>query len=198
MAKIVDKEQKKRDIALACRVPILQNGVQELTVAQLAEAAAIGKGTIYEYFDSKEDILFELALILMQEHKELLRKELEKSLSCREKIKIFAAFYYDEKYADLREIYKQFIAISLLHPQPKMLEFNERSISEYRQWFEEIVLQGIDSGELKESAASLVEGLFSVGDGLFLQSSITGSTKRLRVQMENHIDALFEIMEKKR
>ena len=54
MPKIVDKEQKRREIALSCSNLIHEIGIRKLTVAQVAITAGIGKGTIYEYFENKE------------------------------------------------------------------------------------------------------------------------------------------------
>ncbi len=70
MAIIVDKEQKKKDIALSIRELLLNNGINNITISQIAKNASIGKGTIYEYFSNKNEIVFELVEILMQEHNE--------------------------------------------------------------------------------------------------------------------------------
>ena len=60
MPKIVDKEQKRREIALSCSNLIHEIGIRKLTVAQVAKTAGIGKGTIYEYFENKDDIVLKL------------------------------------------------------------------------------------------------------------------------------------------
>ncbi len=195
MAKVVDKERKRKDIALACKGVILQKGLQNLKVSEMAKAAGVGKGTIYEYFDSKEEIVFELALSLMEEHRLTLQKELAKRYTVREKVKCFASFFYDPRDEELREIYKQFVALSLLHNDAKMLEFNARCIGEYRNWFKEILLEGVENGELSEKILQMSEGLFSVGDGLFLQSSITANDAALQMRLERFIDAVFDMME---
>jgi len=45
LAIIVDKEQKKKDIALAAKSIILENGIDNLTIAQVAQA----NQAIFEY-----------------------------------------------------------------------------------------------------------------------------------------------------
>ncbi len=60
MAIIVNKEEKRRNIALACRELLLKHGINSLTIAQIAKTAGVGKGTMYEYFENKEDIVFEI------------------------------------------------------------------------------------------------------------------------------------------
>ena len=71
MAIIVDKIQKRKDIALSCKELFFQNGINDLTVSQVAKTAGVGKGTIYDYFKNKEEIVFEIVNILMQEHNEV-------------------------------------------------------------------------------------------------------------------------------
>ena len=54
--KIVDKEAKKLEILQAALGVFSQKGVANTKMIDIATAASIGKGTIYEYFKSKEDI----------------------------------------------------------------------------------------------------------------------------------------------
>ncbi len=57
--KIVDKQAKKYEILTAAMRVFAQKGVVKTKMSDIAEAAGIGKGTIYEYFRSKEDIFAE-------------------------------------------------------------------------------------------------------------------------------------------
>ena len=59
--RVVDKEQRRKEIAIASLDLIHDIGIRKMTVAQVAIAAGIGKGTIYEYFENKDDIIFERA-----------------------------------------------------------------------------------------------------------------------------------------
>mgnify|MGYP000164960247 CR=1 FL=1 len=55
--KIVNKREKREKI-IHCAVDLFaEKGFADTTVKEIADAAHIGKGTIYEYFDSKEEIL---------------------------------------------------------------------------------------------------------------------------------------------
>ncbi len=46
MAIIVDKLQKRKDIALACKEIFFQHGIKDLTISHIAKTAGVGKGTI--------------------------------------------------------------------------------------------------------------------------------------------------------
>ena len=196
MAIIVDKEQKKRDIALACKDLILENGINNLTVSQVAKTAGIGKGTTYEYFNNKNEIVFELVNILMQEHSRKLKTTLETKSSTKEKIREFAKFFYSQEEEELRELYKQFISLSLVSPQNEMIEFHAACTQSYFEWFQKILQDGIDNGELKEEALALAKGLFVVGDGIFIQNSVIGDESEIQKDLNTFIDTIFTLMEK--
>jgi TetR/AcrR family fatty acid metabolism transcriptional regulator len=53
---IVDKELKRQHIMGSALNVILRKGYRETKIKDIAEEAGIGKGTFYEYFDSKEDL----------------------------------------------------------------------------------------------------------------------------------------------
>jgi AcrR family transcriptional regulator len=54
--KIVDKAAKRLEILQSALQVFSQKGVANTKMIDIATAASIGKGTIYEYFKSKEDI----------------------------------------------------------------------------------------------------------------------------------------------
>jgi AcrR family transcriptional regulator len=54
--KIVDKENKKLEIMHAAMSVFAKKGLVKTKMTDIAESAEIGKGTIYEYFRSKEEI----------------------------------------------------------------------------------------------------------------------------------------------
>ena len=53
---IVDKELKRQHIMGSALNVFLRKGYRDTKIKDIAEEAGIGKGTIYEYFDSKEDL----------------------------------------------------------------------------------------------------------------------------------------------
>ncbi len=197
MARIVDKEQKKRDIALSCKEVVVNNSINSLTVASLAKAAGIGKGTIYEYFGSKEEIVFEIVAIMMQAHHEKLLKQFETISSTKDKVKKLSEFFYNEEDYELRELYKEFTSISLMDPTPEMIAFQTESTTHYYEWFQSILQEGIDKGELLPETLDLCRGLFVVGKGMFVVSSVTSTIDNLESEFNLFIDSLFKFLEVK-
>lgn len=197
MAIIVDKEQKKKDIALGTKALILEYGINNLTISQIAKAANIGKGTVYEYFKNKEEIVFELVEILMDEHNLQKEKALSLLASTREKVKHFFAFFYADEDKELREIYKQFTSIALTSPNTQMIAFQTRCYFLYKQWMENIIEEGIKNKELRSEAKELIMGIFAFAQGLFLMSVTTSAITDLQEEINKQIDILFDLMEEK-
>jgi TetR/AcrR family fatty acid metabolism transcriptional regulator len=56
MPKIVDKKEKREKILEAAISVFAKKGTVKTKISEIAEAAQIGKGTIYEYFRSKDEI----------------------------------------------------------------------------------------------------------------------------------------------
>jgi len=194
MAIIVDKEQKRKDIALACKELFFQNGINDLTVSQVAKTAGVGKGTIYEYFKNKEEIVFEIVNILLEENNVKKRKRIDALRNTKDKLKEFYRVFYDNEDIELRQLYKEFISISLVNPDKEMVKFHSKCSNIYYEWFEEIIQEGIESGELVENSKKLARGLFVIGEGLFITSEVTDSVTDVKKEIDIFYDTLFEIM----
>ncbi len=194
MAIIVDKTQKKRDIALACKDLIIKGGMQEPTISKIAQTAGIGKGTFYEYFKSKDELLFELVSILMREHNIKIEKQLENAENTKEKIKIFSGFFYDKESADLRVLYKMFTGISLLHSHKEMMAFQTECFDAYYLWFEKLIEEGVKNNEIAPEATKMAKGIFATAKGMFIASETTHSIVDLKEELNKYINTLFELL----
>ena len=194
LAIIVDKQKKRKDIALSCKDLILTNGINNLTVSQVAKAAGIGKGTVYEYFKNKDEIVFELINILMQEHNEIKKRKLLNVSSTKEKVKVFFDFFYNDEDFELRELYKHFTAITLVNKNENMIEFQTKCFDIYINWIDEIIQEGINKNELNLHAKGLIRGLFAYTQGIFIMSVTTNSILNLKDEINFQIDTIFDFM----
>lgn len=197
MAIIVDKVQKRNDIALSCRELFLQNSMSKVTISQIAKVAGVGKGTLYEYFSNKEEIVFELVNTLMQEHSQKLEVALAEQTSVKNMVKKFAEFFYIAQNEDLRVLYKDFVSISLVTPSAQMMEFQTQCFNNYFRWFDDIFKKGVAEGELIEASLALTKGVFSTAEGMFIASCSTNAIDDLEKDLNSYIDGLFTIIEVK-
>jgi len=198
MAIIVDKVQKKKDIALACKDLFVNNSLKDLTISKIASNAGISKGSIYDYFQNKEEIVFELLRHMMLEHDEAKERKLKSVSTAKERVKIFAEFFYSEETRELREIYKDFISINLTAPNAQITSFQTECVNRYFHWMCDIIQEGIDNKEIIPKSIDIAKGLFALGEGLFISSSITNTIEDLPKELNRNIETIFSLIEVKK
>jgi len=198
MAIIVDKVQKKKDIALACKDLFVNNSLKDLTIAKIAANAGISKGSIYDYFQNKEEIVFELLRHMMLEHDEAKEHKLKSVTTAKERVKIFAEFFYSDETKELREIYKDFISINLTTPNEHITSFQTECVNRYFNWMCNIIQEGIDNQEIIPKSIDIAKGLFALGEGMFISSSITNTIEDLPKELNQNIETIFSLIEVKK
>jgi AcrR family transcriptional regulator len=62
-----EKLVRRREILLAARKVFAQRGYENATLEEIAEQAEFAKGTLYNYFQSKEEIFREIIFLLMED-----------------------------------------------------------------------------------------------------------------------------------
>jgi AcrR family transcriptional regulator len=67
MPKIVNRDKKRQEIAQKAIALLARKGFQSTTIQDIADAAGLGKGTIYHYFKTKEEILLVISKELFHE-----------------------------------------------------------------------------------------------------------------------------------
>jgi AcrR family transcriptional regulator len=88
----VTKEQKKTEILRAASKVFYIKGFEGTKIDDVAKEAGIGKGTVYEYFDSKKQLFEEMAVFNCEEHGRNIQDILEKGGSFKEKIRALAKY----------------------------------------------------------------------------------------------------------
>ena len=84
--KIVNKEEKRREILDAAVRVFADRGLKNSRIADIAIAAGIGKGTIYEYFRNRDEMLVEAFNLFFGELQKKMESELATVDSPRDKI----------------------------------------------------------------------------------------------------------------
>lgn len=199
MPKIVDKTQKRRDIALACSDLIYEVGIKKLTVEQVAKQANIGKGTVYEYFKNKEDIIFEIINMDIANYFEEFNKKVQNTEKTRDKVNLFFSIVLDDTQENLKRFqgYKEFLSIILSEDNEEMSNFNCDTNNFFQLKLKEVLQEGVDRGELIEESLDLAQGLliFQKGLGLFKMSQKDFDTKK---EFQKFINKIFEFIEVKK
>lgn len=198
MAIIVDKDKKRRDIAGACTELLLEKGIKNLTITEIAKTAGIGKGTVYDYFNNKEEIVFEIIRQFIEEHHRNLLSQSDQKTSTKQKVLYLFDFFLSEykPYEKHLDVYREYLSVTLSTKSSPMLEFNSECSGFIRTILENIIDEGIKKGEIKAIAKRLVDGLIKAERGYMLTAWAEG--KDLKAAFKEYIDTLFELIEIKK
>ena len=194
MAIIVNKEEKRNSIACSCKEILLQHGINNLTISQIAKTAGVGKGTIYEYFENKEDIVFEIITVFIAEYEQILQELVSQNISTKEKVFHFLCQIHEEKEGKRQlKIYREFLAISLSNGTEGMIDFNIKCRMQFTSILENILQEGIRKKEISVKALDFVSALLVYKLGLVIESHTAGlDVKR---DAEVYLNALFTLIE---
>ena len=199
LPKIVDKEQKRKDIALSCSDLIHDVGIKKLTVAQVAKTAGIGKGTIYEYFENKEDIIFEIINIHIEEYHNNFLDSIKDLETTREKVFHFFNFVNDDSEKNQKHFngYKEYLSIVLSDYDEKMIDFNDTCNVFFQIQLKKVIKDGIQKGDLLPKSIDFCEALLVFEKGLALKkmTEIEFDSKEI---CHNFINNLFDLIEIKK
>jgi len=189
MAIIVDKDKKRRDIALSCKELLLDNGIESLTISQIAQNAGVGKGTIYEYFINKEDIVFEIIRLFIIEHEKKFQQRVDSSSDIRQKLFhfLYLLFEDDESKRHIM-IYKEFLAISITREPKDMLDFSEECHNRFKDILNHILMD-------EEGINIEISSLLIFSTGLIIDSRL--SSCDVKREIDIFLDMLLGSKSKK-
>jgi TetR/AcrR family transcriptional regulator, acrAB operon repressor len=91
------KKTKRENIAKSCLELFSINGFHNVTVSEIAKTAGIGKGTVYEYFSNKEDIVLELMECLQSDYDKKLVEFTNDNIDTKQFIYTIFDIFIDEQ-----------------------------------------------------------------------------------------------------
>ncbi len=178
------KSDKKEQILSAMEQLMTIMPDKEISVGLIAKTAHIGKGSIYYYFDSKEEILY---AVIERCYKRAIHEYFDKIRSeapAIEKIKILFRSILKQEFQDNEKnlIYTLHLNDNLLiHNKMKLV-----AVQEISPILEELLVQGIEEGTIrtetpKESAEMIVAVLTFFLDNTVLPENDQSILKKLKI-----------------
>ena len=111
-------------------------GFHPTTIRQIAQEAKIADGTVYLYFENKEDILHSLLELLLKDLTDGLHKALKKSTDPIKQIDIAATYHFHQGLKKPSQL--QFVLRELRCPERDMSRHLHEGFAKYIQSFQEI------------------------------------------------------------
>lgn len=148
MAKRKNNEKYRRIIAAATRV-FARKGFYQSRISEIAREARVADGTIYIYFDNKDDILISLFEEQMQVVLDNMNSRIRVLTDPVKKLEEFARTHLNliEKNKDMAEI----IQVELRQSGKFMKEYKNEKFSQYLNIIEDIIVEGQNCGLFKKS-----------------------------------------------
>jgi AcrR family transcriptional regulator len=176
-ARVVDKKEKKDQIIEAAIREFARKGFSKTTINDIAKAAGIGKGTVYEYFSNKEEIVHETFRFFMHSMEPDFQAVLISGVPAKDKLRqILDGFSHSinsEYHKELMELMFEFWSEAIKDKGSKGLMFEEmiKFYHVYREIFADIIIEGMGDGSFRKdinprSAAAMIVGTL---DGLMVQ-----------------------------
>ena len=171
----IQKDKKERIIEAAALV-FAQKGYAGAAVADIAVKAEIGKGTIYAYFDSKEDLFFAVFEWFMQQTGAAAKvsiSHLGGSASQRLVALSDSIMGMWDEIEDAFILTIEFWAASSSSQMRKRFKYAFRRLyEEFRAIVVSLIREGIERGEFRTdvNAESVAAALVGTWDALFLQA----------------------------
>lgn len=174
---IVDKKKKQRSIIRSAIKVFSHKGFDRSTVSDIAKEAGIGKGTFYEYFKSKDEVIHLTFDYFMKELVPDFQEIVHQSIPASEKImlmiKSISHITESKEQQDLLGLMFDVWAEGIRsQPHRKSTELKmKRLYKDYREPVVEVLKQGIRTGEFRSDIKTKVEASVLVGliDGLMVQ-----------------------------
>jgi AcrR family transcriptional regulator len=170
---IADSQGKREQILIAALRLFDENGFRGTSMATIAEEAEVGAGTIYRYFDGKEDLVHQLYAAARQEaHQSILGLGFDDEASVRERLyTLWRAVLLD--YVDCPRLYR-FI---LKYESSGYRQADARAQTEDLEApFEEIYRDGVEQGLFADRPKSVYAAFFAGTVTQLVQDHLNGDT----------------------
>jgi TetR/AcrR family fatty acid metabolism transcriptional regulator len=188
MPKIVDKAEKRGRILETAIKVFAERGVNNTKIADIAQAAGIGKGTVYEYFGSKDEIItatFRYFMNTVGEHIGRRWDDLQDPLQRLEAFFKAWGEVLEGEFQDYLEVILDFWAESIRQEKSSQAFDLSELYAEYRTTLESVLEEAIQVGEIQPVDTTITAAvLLGAMDGLLLQWIVDRSVFDIRAAVE--------------
>ena len=147
-----EKENRKNSILKAARKLFFDRGFKSVTVDLIAAKAEVSKGSIYLYFDSKEEIYTQILISAnIERHKEI--EDFAKKEGTASDLLIAFAKNYVDFFLDNNELFRILMTFMLNSENMNLTEEQNTQLihttNENIRVLSKILQKGVDSGEFR-------------------------------------------------
>ena len=177
MARVIDKEEKRCEIARASIDLFCEKGIQHTSIDEIARSAGVAKGTVYLYFKNKEEIIFAIWNMIVEQHMIAFEQRVDSLKRAKEKIMSFFDFAQCGNLFDTQKIlhlYQHFVSAMLIDKTGLYTSYFESFFQQDYDFISTCLKEGIASGELREHNVHLLtQSIVLVLKGVLIKAKAT-------------------------
>ena len=199
--KIVDRSLRRQEIALAALDLLADQDFHSTTIGQIARAAGVGKGTIYEYFDSKEDLIYCAIKTWVEGIEREAEKTLDSKLPVEDRLRLFVQSMMERFLADERSGRVSISIFQAVFSEDR--HFARRNLARdifrnTRRTITGLLLEGVSTGVFRPGVAKDAEAvainLIAFLDGIGLHYLLSRDYFDLERQIDLSLDTMFDFL----
>ena len=171
MPKIVNKTEKREKLVQAAIPIFAKYGFRETKMSDIAISADVGKGTLYEYFESKDELFLNTFKLWFSYFSEQMQDIVSKEKNPYKQLVLFYDQFFQtiEQYGDTYYIYFDFWS-----ELTRNTNINQQEIvsvyQSLRELFADILEDGVQKKVFKTiNCTAMSTALLSLADGLLMQ-----------------------------
>ncbi|MFO8037022.1 MAG: TetR/AcrR family transcriptional regulator [Anaerolineales bacterium] len=143
-------EKRKKQIINAAQKVFSELGFHEARMSDIAEESGLSKGTLYLYFESKDEIILNLLDKLFETELRALRKLIDQDASAEDRVLQYTERVIDDMVSMQAWMPIAFEFISLAFHRETVQEVLRSYFQEHMKTVKAIVAQGCQRGEFKD------------------------------------------------
>jgi AcrR family transcriptional regulator len=198
MPKVVDKKQRRRELALAALDAFAESGFSETSISRIARRAGCGKGTLYEYFESKDELILAAIQAWFDGMTEQARGQSDEIRDPEAKLRAFVRSVMEASMADPRTTRLTVAVFQQLMSRRDMLAdhaFIQQAGRSFREAIASVLREGVEQGVFQprtlDRAQGIAVNLLAFLDGIFIHWLVSNGYFDLQHQIELHLTCLI-------
>ena len=191
--KEIQAKRKREYFIEAAKEIVREEGVSDLTVKKVADKAGYAQGTLYNYFDSLNDLLFYCIIDFFTECKEFVLKRDQESVAPAVRV-INLARTYSEYFLQNPNVYRLAFLTDLGSPPEeiaKSREYRPEIVKILRASLDDCVGAGLIKPEEKKNIRNLIGNCIHGNLLFFINDKIELTAEKVLEQIEKDINYLL-------
>lgn len=183
---------KRDQIILATRDLVFEQGLHDVTISQVAQRAQVGMGTIYNYFPSKEDLMF----CLFSEMKAAMTLHILEGYDATQPVVVRALYLLNSKVRYGLQHPREFLLTNQLERVPFIHERAKSDVSPLVVVLNQVILDAQQQHLLKAMSPDVMLVLVSGAINALVEAHMTQQIHLDQATIEQAISACWDAIKR--